>query len=543
MHLVLIETVSNQPFIFGTNKLRENVGASELVLQVGTQFVSDAIAELGGTGLQPIHLASGKALLMVEDPTEHGEQLIGRVTRRALEEAPGLGVLGVVGEAFDLDRDPVHERVRDVHLQHEALRSRLPGPESRFPRLPFVAECATSGLPASALGYIGPESAEMSALTLAKRQISKAAFDRIREKTSLEGWPSIGSVADLDTIFADRGDTAWLAVVHADGNGIGQVFQAFDQHAGEVGAACNRSYITKLKAFSDALDRVTEAAFRQALEEVARFVRARDITNPLPVLPLIMGGDDLTVIMDGRLALPFTVEFLRAFEDQSAVVAEWTDLDRLTASAGVAVIKPHFPFAVAYDLAEDLCRSAKQVKQHVPGGNGLAAASAIDYHVLYDSSVQDLDRIRARLSLMENGQPVTLHAKPYVVSDIDRVRALGAEPAAVRWATERRWCTVMDKVQVLRQRDEEGRRRVPRHLLHELRKAMRSGASAADARFGLALPRYRGTGLERLAAQSTPAASLFRASGGQRVADLLDAMEAEEILPIGYAPSECGEKS
>ncbi len=542
MHIVLIETVSNQPFIFGTNKLRENVGASELVLRAGTQFVQEAMDRTEVQGVETIHLASGKALLMVETASV-GEDLIGHVTRRALEEAPGLGVIGVVGEAFDLDRDSVHERLRDVHLEHEAFRSHLAGPESRFPRLPFVADCATSGLPASILGHIGPESAELSAVTAAKRRVSTPAFERIQDRTSLEGWPSIGSVADLDTIFEDRGEVGWLAVVHADGNGIGRVFQNFDQHARARGVEHNRSYIEKLGAFSSALDHATEAAFRSALEDVARHVRSRDIVNPLPVLPLILGGDDLTLIMDGRLALPFTIAFLRAFEEESAIVSGWTDLERLTASAGVAVIKPHFPFSVAYDLADDLCRSAKQVKQRVPGSNGLAAASAIDYHILHDTSVQDLDRIRARLSSTEDQQEVRLHAKPYVVSDIEAVESLGAGSAATDWARTRRWCRLMDKVRILRQRDDEGRRNVPRHLLHDLREAMRIGMGSGDARFRLALPRFGGTGLDRLAAVDDPARSLFRDDDGARVADLLDAMEAEELLPAGYWPSECGEES
>ena len=46
--LTLIETAGTQPFIFATNRLRQNVGASELVYRMGTQVVLETVARHGG---------------------------------------------------------------------------------------------------------------------------------------------------------------------------------------------------------------------------------------------------------------------------------------------------------------------------------------------------------------------------------------------------------------------------------------------------------------------------------------------------------------
>ena len=173
---MLVETSGNQNYIFATNKLRENVGALELTYRVGTRFVLEAVHDLGGPDLwkpntrdlrhalqdgrsnsvltnssYPVEVVlavSGKALLLVR---EEGlaRALVSAVSRRALEETPGLDVRGVVGSRFDLALDPIHERVGQVHRELEAIRGRLPAPGERFQRLPMVAECKTSGLPAA----------------------------------------------------------------------------------------------------------------------------------------------------------------------------------------------------------------------------------------------------------------------------------------------------------------------------------------------------------------------------------------------------------
>src|SRR4051812_39573274 len=126
-YVVLLETSGNQRYIFATNKLRENVGASELTYRAGTRYVLDAIAsalqsgarrslwddsphvlranlvdrglnpaiEQEGNAVEVVVATSGKAILLVEGEG-FGRRIVEHATRRALLEAPGLDLRGVV---------------------------------------------------------------------------------------------------------------------------------------------------------------------------------------------------------------------------------------------------------------------------------------------------------------------------------------------------------------------------------------------------------------------------------------------------------------
>ena len=172
MYLVLLETSGNQNFIFSTNKLRENIGASELTYRAGTQWVMDAVAEITNNNrtfnssedlraalldstfnrwidrsddvrVEVIIATSGKALILVKNK-ELGQQIISTVTKKALTDAPGLDICDVISDRFDWEIDGKVDRMnKQLHQQFESVRARRPSPDTRFLRLPVVGECST----------------------------------------------------------------------------------------------------------------------------------------------------------------------------------------------------------------------------------------------------------------------------------------------------------------------------------------------------------------------------------------------------------------
>ena len=510
VHLVLIETASNQDFIFATNKLRENIGASEIIYRIGTQFVLEAVdnhrralargagkpeplwtvgadglgphprilaARLansaanpsieaqGGGGVEVVVATSGKALLLVGSRAA-GMEIVAAVTRRALEEVPGAVVRGYVSGPFEFGNAKVlDEAVATVHREVETLRAKLPAPEARFAMLPIVAPCQTSGLPAESVFDYGRGRTEEDELADRPRPDDCAAPVRVKRDMRRPGWRRMKMLAEDKRKPKDRRlaqdvsrledmDLDWHAVVHADGNGVGAIFLKFLDRSRAKSA---REYVDAYRNFSISLELCTLAAFTKALDTLEprpiQLKKRRTTERFLPLVPLVLGGDDLTIVCDGELAVDFAAAYLKEFEKQSSgkTTVDFQGFNvpkiaggRLAACAGVAVFKPHFPFHRAYRLAEDLLKSAKMVKRNVTGRNGTKAedgaattepvpCSALDFHVHFDSSGADLESMRKNLDV----PGAVLTAKPYVVTPLDDLSAVDDKGRA--WVRLRRW--------------------------------------------------------------------------------------------------------
>ncbi len=537
MELLHIETSGNQRFIFATNKLRENVGASELIWQVGEH--ARRIADERGCTV--ILATSGKATIVAPDRPA-AEAIVRDVTRQALVESPGVEVHGAITH-FDPAREKLADAIRRVRARHDLLRGVVPPAVARFQRLPCVAECATSGLPAArpGPGFHGSRKDRgddlRSAVSQAKWIAAEAGLARLASTAG--DVPVMRGIKDLDELDEQAPD--WLAVVHADGNGLGQLLMGFDKLVEQKhpGGDC-QTHARELDKFSRALDDCTARAFGTAVGRAwERFSKngetiAGGAGSSLPLVPLVLGGDDLTVVCDGRFAVGFAADYLRAFEQETAsgIVGEYAALAAeakgpgLTACAGVAVIKPHFPFHAAYELAEELLVSAKQVKRHVAE----RPCSALDFHVLYDSSDASLERIRAAL-LVDGGQ-TNLTSKPYVVSE-----GLADHP----WAAPRTIERLEARVGQLKH-SVDGRRRLPNSMLHELRAALFLEGKAADARLDLIAGRHdiKHFGPLLAGGGEDGKRSLFRRDAGDsHHAFLLDALELDGFWSAAQ-PEEAG---
>lgn len=435
-YLVMLQTNSNQPFIFSSPRLREQIGASfEITLL--SKWVKDKAEELLDTNTLPISFwvsdSSGKVIVRFTeadgDPKDLAKRLIREVTLRALTDAPGLDVTGVFIEATSntVDADDLQELDR-VFLEYSL--NRRPA-AARFPQFPYLERGLESALPASAslddLEFsqesLQPnhfdESSPLSLPSRVKRAFAsmsrKQQVDDVKERLAKRGKelkqePSLDPTK-LAAAFQDgeefedaKNMLSSVGVVHIDGNGVGAIMRdlgSAHSEAQEAGICISADEVhtepnDALQAFIMVVNKRLDKAVKDAIALSWYDVQELTPDTVVPIVPVLVGGDDVTVYTDGRYAIPFAEAYIRHYEElteedellkQLAVVAGAKKPGPLTASAGVAIVGRNFPFHIAYDLAEELVSRGKKLGKKP----GTVPCSTINFHVLRDATVLDPD--------------------------------------------------------------------------------------------------------------------------------------------------------
>lgn len=366
-----------QQFIFQTNELKDIVGASELVESICTKEFEKLLKDVGVKDrVTPLINAAGNIKCEFEN-RDDCEKFVRVFPKLVVEAAPGI----TVSQAVVTYEDGSYENA--VHRLEESLRKQRNKPmQSTTIGLMGIHRSRTTGLPA-----VKCEKGEyFDEATLAKRkaaqiiQLCRTAFDdetlRYKDVT----------IDPEDMTYKND----WVAVIHADGNGLGQVVQ-------NVGNDRN-----DFREFSQNLDKATKQAAVEAYNDVRRVWEKQKI----PIRPIVLGGDDFTVICRADIALEYATAFIRHFEKQTEekvgkilkkhnVFTEGDKTDCLTACAGIAYVKSSYPFYYAYELAESLCAEAKKdAKKDLKSGE--LAPSCLMFHKVQDSFIEDYAEIVKR---------------------------------------------------------------------------------------------------------------------------------------------------
>lgn len=506
--LVLIEAAHIQAYVFSSNQLAQNIGASEIIARACSQWVVEALeasgassngrwSDAGGLELADEGIAAGRASEIVYEgggaamllfrEASLAERFIQTLTRLALDRAPGLELLALA-VTFDADREALadaHPRGRRdlARWRHERC------PSTPLMGLGVTAACVYTGLPA--IGYdddprvvgqtvaakaraTGQPRRLISAEVAAKLRMEEPGRERLHRVLRQVRRTGFEFVYDFDD-FGDPGESSYLAVIHADANGMGRRFEAIQKAYRSPDR--NWDYIKRLRRFSQEIKQRAETALQATVDallasrriddnghetfggvvSIRSVDRAKGSRRLLPFRPIVFGGDDATFVADGRLGLSLAARYIQEFTEGML-----SDGEPIFARAGVGIVKNHFPFARAYELADTLSGTAKKAIEMLlmPGEDGV---SVIDWHIASTGVIRPLKDIRAR-EYMGGGllmRPVRVPPSP-------------DGPVDERWRT---WDTFASLVQEFSQGQARAERR---NKVMALREALRGGPESVS---------------------------------------------------------------
>lgn len=434
-----------QSYIFATNRLAENAGASINVRKILHKYLPEALKETltknydatpweekrkldilcnQNIPAEIVYIGGGNAFVLFRGK-ENYDAVSKKLAMKAAENCRGVTVFTAFVEAelksFGKDLD-------DVDAEMAMLKRTVPRPVELSP-CPLVEQDSTYGLPIVKCPPGSEDSASyMSALQYEKhRAYKEGGADKAAVQNPFkDGQGDWKFPIEMEDLIRRKGEDSYVAVVHIDGNDMGSLIK---KRADEEEKGGKESYQAAARVWRNMSKEIAKRnegasqAMHNAAGKAGRALRNRENTleaGVIPFRPLIMEGDDLTFICEARFALPSVVKYLRKLleyimpeegrnqyqgskseikEGRNQPMKDHKQPLAYTACAGIAFVHSHFPFRIAYEIAEECCASAKKEwYRHKASNQAPESASCyLDFHVVqgaYTREMKDLERER-----------------------------------------------------------------------------------------------------------------------------------------------------
>ena len=393
--LTVLEVSKKQDYIFKTNRLRENIGAS-YIIEYTTEKLPETICRKNGG--KKISAGGGNSIYYFEGEDER----IGfakEYSTKVLEDFPSLEFF-MSSMKYDPEQDRITEKIRSIFNKLEKKKNKREQYAYIYD-FGISEKCYSTRLPAVCQDDKG-------------RFISSEIKSKIDFQVSEKFNNQFRYAIDTKELGINQEEKSYIAITHIDGNRMGErVRRIIEKHEekynGKNTKDVNENYINEMSKFSQDIKNAFYKAFNvmsnviinNTKELQEKGMKIKD--DVLPCRKIILAGDDVCYITDARIALECANVFIKELEKHEVMG------EKITACAGIAMVKDKYPFYRAYELSEQLCSNAKRSIQEG------CCESRIDWHIVQGEYNNRIDEIRADAYTTIDSKQLSL--RPLVVSD------------------------------------------------------------------------------------------------------------------------------
>ncbi len=396
--LTMLEVSQKQAYIFFSNKVQDNIVNSAVIIMVlENDFLEDVVADKTIYDKNKNMVYSGGGHIVLEFRTKkQAVEFTKRVTRFVYENFEGLIIFAATID-YDKQISP-GDNCRKLAAQLEMKKSL---------RFPIFHQ-----------GSFGIEETDTTTFLPQAECVNREEKEKIRTKEKEMEEDRLPNGYKPAYLFEKLGVSKYrsnfIAVVHIDGNAMGKRVESLDI-VSQDGRWDWNIYKKKIRKFSECIDSDFKSAYKEMEEDIATSKdngRLDDLDlseNYFPVRKIIMAGDDICFVSEGRIGIECAVRFIEKLSKKK----NSEDGAGYAACAGVAIVHQKYPFYKAYELSEKLCSNAKKYAASLSNDGSGKEICAIDWHIELGEIKDTLDEVRDDYKDVDG---YTLTARPYFIT-------------------------------------------------------------------------------------------------------------------------------
>lgn len=423
--LAMYDVRGIQKYIYSTSKLKDAMGASQLIENIITDALGEACKKSGVKDVvllwddeekaftydakkhdvEVLYIGGGNAYVMFRDRALC-KKINEYMSRYIIEHTYSLQLaVACVDVTKDYSKD-----YNNIFKEMNKVKSNMTDSKPLGALLPVMEIELKTGLP-----VVNMEKGKYKADSY-RGNVSKETYLKMEEKNKGIKEERIDKILDN---YARRGIDSRIAVVHIDGNNMGlrirKLIKGIDDYVKavnkmrEISHNIKYSYLNTFNNMKDKFENMGKANSEDGNSLVKKFVRK-----------VIVAGDDITYVCNAYIALD-TVRYFCEEISKLSMYGEDIQEYGFSVCAGIAYVNSHFPFGIAYEVAESCCDSAKEAakkdsnKAYYKNDQGCfeKTGNFVDFQICKNIQCRDLEQVRKKEFISPAGE--MLMQRPYYI--------------------------------------------------------------------------------------------------------------------------------